>query len=156
MPGIKNLLASWNETNRKDKRSDFVERFWHYDVITSMSEQEFTEEYNTLGKEKKYVPSQEKAKVIYALAQESIPTLPSETSSIKMLVTEAVRVLKEVDATLGLIFITDAGNSQDFARIFGCKRNGWSGKYISPKVNCRNRRCSQISQREGIGCIRRN
>ena len=32
MPGIKNLLASWNETNRKDKRSDFVERFWHYDV----------------------------------------------------------------------------------------------------------------------------
>ena len=56
-----------------------------------------------------------------------------------MLVTEAVRVLKEVDATLGLSFITDAGNSQDFARIFGCKRNGWSGKYISPKVNCRNR-----------------
>ena len=103
MPGIKNLLASWNETNRKDKRSDFVERFWHYDVITSMSEQEFTEEYILWAKEKKYVPSQEKAKVIYTLAQESIPTLPSETSSIKMLVTEAVRVLKEVDATLGLI-----------------------------------------------------
>lgn len=103
MPGIKNLLASWNETNRKDKRSDFVERFWHYDVITSMSEQEFTEEYILWAKEKKYVPSQEKAKVIYTLAQESIPTLPSETSSVKILVTEAVRVLKEVDATLGLI-----------------------------------------------------
>lgn len=103
MPGIKNLLASWNETNRKDKRSDFVERFWHYDVITSMSEQEFTEKYILWAKEKKYVPSQEKAKVIYTLAQESIPTLPSETSSVKMLVTEAVRVLKEVDATLGLI-----------------------------------------------------
>ena len=72
-------------------------------VITSMSEQEFTEEYILWAKEKKYVPSQEKAKVIYTLAQESIPTLPSETSSVKMLVTEAVRVLKEVDATLGLI-----------------------------------------------------
>ena len=68
-----------------------------------MSEQEFTEEYILWAKEKKYVPSQEKAKVIYTLAQESIPTLPSETSSVKMLVTEAVRVLKEVDATLGLI-----------------------------------------------------
>ena len=56
MPGIKNLLASWNETNRKDKRSDFVERFWHYDVITSMSEQEFTEEYILWAKRKEIRP----------------------------------------------------------------------------------------------------
>ena len=56
-----------------------------------------------MGKRKEIRPKPGKAKVIYTLAQESIPTLPSETSSIKMLVTEAVRVLKEVDATLGLI-----------------------------------------------------
>ena len=117
MPGIKNLLASWNETNRKDKRSDFVERFWHYDVITSMSEQEFTEEYILWAKEKKYVPSQEKAKVIYTLAQESIPTLPSETSSVKMLVTEAAVGRKVVqDGRLVLSLVEDDGGGGEILR----------------------------------------
>ncbi|RGO30381.1 IS110 family transposase [Dorea longicatena] len=154
MPGIKNLLASWNETNRKDKRSDFVERFWHYDVITSMSEQEFTEEYILWAKEKKYVPSQEKAKVIYTLAQESIPTLPSETSSIKMLslaqesiptlpsetssfkmlVTEAVRVLKEVDATLGLILSRMQEIAKTLPEYSVVREMGGVGNTLAPKL----------------------
>lgn len=37
MPGIKDMFSSWNEANGKDKLSDFVERFWHFDLITSMS-----------------------------------------------------------------------------------------------------------------------
>ena len=134
MPGIKNLLASWNETNRKDKRSDFVERFWHYDVITSMSEQEFTEEYILWAKEKKYVPSQEKAKVIYTLAQESIPTLPSETSSVKMLVTEAVRVLKEVDATLGLILSRMQEIAKTLPEYSVVREMGGVGNTLAPKL----------------------
>ena len=134
MPGIKNLLASWNETNRKDKRSDFVERFWHYDVITSMSEQEFTEEYILWAKEKKYVPSQEKAKVIYTLAQESIPTLPSETSSFKMLVTEAVRVLKEVDATLGLILSRMQEIAKTLPEYSVVREMGGVGNTLAPKL----------------------
>ena len=40
---------------------------------------------------------------IYDLAKEGIPTLPSNTPSTKMLVLEAVRVLREVDKTLLLI-----------------------------------------------------
>lgn len=134
MPGIKNLLASWNETNRKDKRSDFVERFWHYDVITSMSEQEFTEKYILWAKEKKYVPSQEKAKVIYTLAQESIPTLPSETSSVKMLVTEAVRVLKEVDATLGLILSRMQEIAKTLPEYSVVREMGGVGNTLAPKL----------------------
>lgn len=134
MPGIKNLLASWNETNRKDKRSDFVERFWHYDVITSMSEQKFTEEYILWAKEKKYVLSQEKAKVIYTLAQESIPTLPSETSSIKMLVTEAVRVLKEVDATLGLILSRMQEIAKTLPEYSVVREMGGVGNTLAPKL----------------------
>lgn len=134
MPGIKNLLASWNETNRKDKRSDFVERFWHYDVITSMSEQEFTEEYILWAKEKKYVPSQEKAKVIYTLAQESIPTLPSETSSVKILVTEAVRVLKEVDATLGLILSRMQEIAKTLPEYSVVREMGGVGNALAPKL----------------------
>lgn len=45
MPGIKKMFNSWNEANGKDKLSDFVEKFWHFDLITSMSLEEFTEEY---------------------------------------------------------------------------------------------------------------
>ena len=45
MPGIKKILNSWNESKVKDKLSDFVERFWHLDLITSMSLEKFTQEY---------------------------------------------------------------------------------------------------------------
>ena len=46
------MFNSWNETNGKDKLSDFVERFWHFDLITSMSLEEFTEKYIAWAKEK--------------------------------------------------------------------------------------------------------
>lgn len=51
MPGIKKMFNSWNEANGKDKLSDFVERFWHFDLITSMSLEKFTEEYLVWAKE---------------------------------------------------------------------------------------------------------
>lgn len=37
MPRIKRMLKIWNETNNRDKFSNFVEKFWHFDTITSMS-----------------------------------------------------------------------------------------------------------------------
>lgn len=61
MPGIKKMFNSWNEANGKDKLSDFVERFWHFDLITSMSFEEFTEKYLAWAKEKKYHQSKSKA-----------------------------------------------------------------------------------------------
>ena len=54
MSGIKKIFSSWNETNNKDKLSDFVEMFWNFVVITSMGLKEFTEEYLIWDKEKKY------------------------------------------------------------------------------------------------------
>lgn len=51
MPGMKGMLASWNEGNRKDKLSDFMERFWHYDMITALSENEFIEKYKLWAKD---------------------------------------------------------------------------------------------------------
>ena len=134
MPGIKKLFSSWNEANGKDKLSDFVERFWHFDLITSMSLETFTDEYLVWAKEKKYVPSQEKAKVIYTLAQESIPTLPSETSSVKMLVTEAVRVLKEVDATLGLILSRMQEIAKTLPEYSVVREMGGVGNTLAPKL----------------------
>lgn len=49
---------------------------------------------------KGYHRCQDKAIKIYALAKEGIPTVSSSTPSTKMLVQEAVRVLREVDNTL--------------------------------------------------------
>lgn len=100
MPGIKNQFTGWKESTNRDKLGDFVQRFWHYDLITCYSEAEFIEEYAKWAKEKKYHQSPAKAKEIYTLACNGIPTLPSETASVKTLVSEAVRVLKEIDATL--------------------------------------------------------
>ncbi len=45
MPGIKGKLGSWNEASRKDKLSDFVEKYWHYDNITEMRKEEFIRDY---------------------------------------------------------------------------------------------------------------
>jgi transposase len=103
MPGIKKMFNSWNEENGKDKLSDFVERFWHFDVITSMSLEEFTEEYLMWAKEKKYHRSRSKAESVYELASCGIPTLSSHTPSTKMLIQEAVSVLRTVDSSLSLI-----------------------------------------------------
>jgi len=45
MPGIKSLLDGWREKNGKDKLSDFVEQYWHYDNITAMTEKRFVLSY---------------------------------------------------------------------------------------------------------------
>lgn len=100
MPGIKKLLQGWSEATNKDKLSDFVETYWHYDNITKLSEEEFVEEYIKWAKNKGYQSSQSKAVKIYAVAKTSIPTVTSNTSSVKMLVQEAVRVLREINNTL--------------------------------------------------------
>ena len=67
----------------KDKLSDFVERFWHFDLITSMSLEKFTEEYIAWAREKKYHRSRSKAEAVYELASSGIPTLSSSTPSTK-------------------------------------------------------------------------
>lgn len=101
MPGIKKLvLGKCSETPTKDKLSDFVEEYWHYDNITKKSEGQFVKSYCAWAKKKGYHASESKARSIYALACNSIPTLSSGIPSTKMLTLEAVRVLKEVNKAL--------------------------------------------------------
>lgn len=104
MPGIKTKITSKSTTKpSKDKLCDFVERYWHYDVITERSEEEFVEDYCRWAKEKGYHANQTKAKEIYHLASDGIPTMSSRAPSTKMLLLESVRVLKEINRTLELI-----------------------------------------------------
>ena len=55
MPGIKRLLqGKRSELPTKDKLSDFVAEYWHYDNIINMSEDEFVSDYCRWAKEKGY------------------------------------------------------------------------------------------------------
>jgi transposase len=103
MPGIKTLLQSRSDKPEKDKLNDFVEEYWHFDNITRKSEKQFINSYKSWAKKKGYHQSEAKAIQIYALAKEGIPTLASNIPSTKMLVLEAVRVLREIDKTLAMI-----------------------------------------------------
>ena len=95
MPGIKNLVVSRHtEKHVKDKLGDFAEEYWHYDNITKKSEARFISDYCRWAKKQGYQANQDKAKAIYAMARNGIPTLSSNAPSTKMLTLEAVRVLK--------------------------------------------------------------
>ncbi len=100
MPGIKPLLKTSIRASGKNQLCDFVERFWHCDVITSMSETKFVSEYIKWAKKKGYHPNETKAKSLYANALECIPTLPSKSLSTKMLVQEAAKAVASIETTL--------------------------------------------------------
>lgn len=100
MPGIKTLLWNRSDAPERDKLCHFVNEYWHFDSITCMPEDQFIDNYNEWAKSKGYRASTKKAKKIYALALDGIPTLSSNTPSTKMLVKEAVKVLQMIDTTL--------------------------------------------------------
>ena len=104
MPGIKKLLSGKrSELPTKDKLCDFVEEYWHYDNIMKKGEARFVSDYCRWAKKKGYHANETKAKKIYAMARDGIPTLPSSAASTKMLTLEAVRVLREINRTLETI-----------------------------------------------------
>ena len=100
MPGIKTCFSGWNEYSGKDKLCDFVEEYWHFDVITKYSEKQFIERYQRWAKKKEYHPSEAKAVQVYKLAKDGIPTIPSNAPSTKMLLLEAIKALREVNSAL--------------------------------------------------------
>ena len=88
MPGLKTMLPDWNKYSGKDKLADFAYEYWHFDNITKKTEKQFINSYINWAKKKGYRRNEEKAKQLYALAKDGIPTLPSCTPSTKMLVQE--------------------------------------------------------------------
>lgn len=134
MPGIKNMLKSWNEANNKDKLSDFVEIFWHFDVIVAKSREEFVLEYAQWAKERKYHQSQSKAVEIYELATNGISTLSSSTPSTKMLVQEAVNVLRTIDKSLNNILTQMKELAKSLPEYSVVRSMGGVGDVLAPKL----------------------
>lgn len=134
MPGIKKLFNSWDEASGKDKLSDFVERFWHFDIITSLSLDEFVDEYLAWAREKKYHRSRSKAEAVYELASDGIPTLSSSTPSTKMLVQEAVSVLRVVDNSLSHILSRMQVLAKSLPEYPTVRAMGGVGDVLAPKL----------------------
>ena len=134
MPGIKKLFSSWNEANNKDKLSDFVERFWHFDLITSRSLDEFVDEYLDWAEEKKYHRSKSKAETVYDLASGGIPTLSSSTPSTKMLAQEAISVLRAVDNSLHTILSRMQDLAKSLPEYSTVREMGGVGDVLAPKL----------------------
>lgn len=134
MPGLKTKFNSWDEKNNKDKLSDFVERFWHYDLITGMSRDDFVVAYCEWAKEKKYQKSQSKAEEIYELASNGIPTLSSSTPSTKMLVQEAISVLRAIDYTLHTILTRMKELAKSLPEYSTVRAMGGVGDVLAPKL----------------------
>lgn len=103
MPGIKKILCSYNENTGKDKLSDFVCKYWHFDIIKSFSKEDFIADFTQWAKDYGYHQNKEKAINIYELASKGITTLSSQIPSTKTLVQEAVRVFKEINIALNNI-----------------------------------------------------
>jgi Transposase and inactivated derivatives len=73
MLGIKKLLSGKrSEEPTKDKLSDFVAEYWHYDNITKQSEKRFVESYCRWAKKKGYHANETKAAAIYIMACDGI------------------------------------------------------------------------------------
>ena len=134
MPGIKKVFNSWNEANGKDKLSDFVEAFWHFDLITSIGKEKFVEEYLNWAKEKKYHQSKSKAEEVFDLATNGIPTLSSSTPSTKMLVEEAVKVLRAIDSSLYSILSRMQELAKSLPEYSTVRSMGGVGEVLAPKL----------------------
>ena len=133
MPGIKKQFNSWVPETGKDKLSDFVEQYWHYDNIKKKSERQFVDSYLKWAKRKGYRCDQNKAAKIYSMAKEGIPTLPADQTT-KMLVNQAIDVLRRVDETLTTIL----AHMQEIAKTLPeypvVRSMGGVGNILAPKL----------------------
>lgn len=134
MPGIKPLLKSSIRTTGKNKLCDFVEKFWHCDVITSMSEAKFISEYIKWAKKKGYHSNETKAKSLYANALECIPTLPSKSPSTKMLVLEAAKVVSNLETTLAIIISQMSDLAKSLPEFSVVRKMSGVGDVLAPRI----------------------
>ena len=95
MPGIKKEFNSWDSDNGKDKLSDFVEKYWHYDNIRKKSERQFVESYLAWATKKGYHRNQNKAAKIYSMAKEVLRRVDETLNTILARMQEIAKTLPE-------------------------------------------------------------
>lgn len=102
MPGIKKEFEGYDPTTGKDRLTDFIEEFVHYDLIRSLGPKKFDERFQRWAKKKGYHPRKDKSTTIYTLAKEGIPTLAYDSIS-RLLVKQATEALRNMNHVLSEI-----------------------------------------------------
>lgn len=134
MPSIKKLLSGKrSEEPTKDKLSDFVEEYWHYDNITKKREARFVGDYCRWAKKKGYHANETNAKAIYAMARDGAPV--ADDDAICQLCNEAsAAIIVTKNANDYDIHNTAAGNEliriPAFAFLYQlshAEKNGYKG-----------------------------
>ena len=103
MPGIKQLFPSRSDFGIQNKVYLVVERYWHFDNIKCMRRNRFVNSFVKWSSKVGIYKSEAKANALYSLAAEAITTLPAGFPSTKMLVLEAVRILREIEFSIASI-----------------------------------------------------
>lgn len=130
MPGISAVLA---DKDGKHKLTDFIRKYWHFDNITAKAEKDFTDDFCEWAKKEGYRKNESKAKEIYTLSQNGIPTLPN-TESTKTLVLESVRILQEIEKSRDTILThmqTLASTLPEYSVVLAM---GGVGDKLAPRV----------------------
>lgn len=102
MPGIKDIFAGYNPHPESDRLCDFMETFWHYDLISRYSYKTFEKKYRKWCSKKGYRFMTKQPARVYSLAINSIPTVPKDEIT-KSLVMMAITSLRKTDSDLNQI-----------------------------------------------------
>lgn len=134
MPGIYGILNDFDKNNGKDKLCDFVYDFWHRDNIIKSSEKVFIKKYLNWLNKKGYRQNESEARQLYQIAKTSIPTLPSSSETTKLLVQEAVNVLREINNSLYIILKQMRGIAKTFPEYNTVISMGAIGESLAPRL----------------------
>ena len=134
MPGVYGLLNDFDKNNGRDKLCDFIYDFWHRDNIIKSSDKVFVKKYLNWLNKKGYRKNENEAWQLYQIAKTSIPTLPSTSETTKMLVQEAVNVLREVNNSLYTILKQMREIAKTFPEYETVISMGAVGETLAPRL----------------------
>ena len=101
LPGFKEALDTASSVQfSKVKYVDFAKEFYHVDMIKSMGKEIFRENYKQWCKEKGYRFQSEKADELFHLAEDGIPTLPTEFPSTRLCMEVATEQVSQLGYAL--------------------------------------------------------
>lgn len=108
-PSVNTMFSSPVRADGSEKWVDFAKKFWHCDIVSSMSKARFTDQYNKWCLKHSYNRSDRKAAELHDLACKQIASLLPNDGT-KALIAQAVSQLNFISATL-------ASTKQDMLRL---------------------------------------
>lgn len=98
-PGIDKLFSGYSYQYKTNHLANFLETFWHFDLISNVTYKQFEKKFIAWAKKKGYMSRGNKPAKVYELALNSIPTVPSDETT-KFMVLSSIRSLRNLSDEL--------------------------------------------------------